>query len=417
MTISRRDFLGGMGIIGLSQALFPSWMPRLTFRDLRSGAIPGDVLIVISLRGGMDGLTTVVPYGEGKHYYDSRPTIAVPEPGKSPASAIRLDDRFGLHPALRPLKEIFDAKQLAFVHAAGMTDPTRSHFDAMEMMERGTPGSKRTDSGWLNRHLQLTAQADGSPFRAIGMGDILPTSLSGTIPALALKSIADFHLNGSPEQAALMQRTLAGLYGANAPTDALGTQARGVFDAMETLSKLAATEYRPAHDARYPDSDYGMGLRQVAQLIKAGIGLEVACVDLGGWDTHKAQANEIVAPLTELGAGLYAFWRDMQDQLGNISLVVMSEFGRRVTENASHGTDHGHGNVMLLMGGGVQGGMYARWPGLAPQALDDGDLAITTDYREVLSELLGRRLLSRNVDQIFPNYTAKTSLNLFKARG
>jgi uncharacterized protein (DUF1501 family) len=420
-TITRRSFMdmvGQAGVVGLSRSLFPAWMPRLAFRgEGRSGA-PGDVLVAIFQRGGMDGLSVVVPYGDSKAYYDKRPTISVPAPGKGDGTAIDLDGHFGLHPALRPLKDIFDAKHLAIVHATGSPDPSRSHFDAMDYMERGTPGDKMISTGWINRHLQTAAWQNDSPFRAVGMGTMVQGSLRGPISALALKSIADFHLGGRDDQLAGIQDTLARLYSIDAPGDALDTQAGEVFSAMKILGRLAAATYTPEKGAAYPDSDFGRGLKQTAQLIKADVGLEVSCIDIGGWDTHEEQGSvqgHLPTILAELGQGLSAFYTDLGERVREVTVVTMSEFGRRAEENASKGTDHGHGNCMFVMGGGVNGGVYTRWPGLADDQLDNGDLAITTDYRDVLAEILTLRLLNPALDQVFPGYKPN-SLGILQRR-
>ncbi|MCA9904797.1 MAG: DUF1501 domain-containing protein [Anaerolineae bacterium] len=404
---TRRDFVKTLGALGLSSSLFPRWMPRMAFRSWQQDT-PGDTLVVIFQRGGMDGLNVVVPYAEGGLYYDRRPTIAIPEPDGSDHTCLDLDGFFGLHPTLRPLHEIFQEGHLAVIQAVGSPDPTRSHFDAMEFMERGTPGEKLTSTGWINRHLQSAAWQNDSPFRAIGIGTIVPSSLRGPIPALALQSIADFHLSGRDDQLALLQRTLASLYRVPSPTDDLGIQAAKVFDSSEVLTRLAQAGYQPENGAEYPDTDFGRGLQQVAQLVKENLGLEIACLDIGGWDTHEDQGGtegQFAANLDELARGLGAFHTDLRNYMGDVTVVTMSEFGRRADENASAGTDHGHGNCMFVMGGGVNGGVYSRWPGLQDEALDDGDLAITTDYRDVLTEILTYRMLNPAIDQIFPGFT------------
>lgn len=405
--MNRRDALQTLGVVGLSKALFPTWMPRLAFRPRRQHP-RGDVLVVIFQRGGMDGLNTVVPFGEGRYYYDRRPTIAIREPDGSDESAVDLNGFFGLHPALRPLKDIFDEGQLAVVHAAGSPDSSRSHFDAMEMMEAGTPGDKTTLTGWLNRYLQTTAWQNDSPFRAVGLGAIVPTSLRGSVTALALQSIADFHLQGREDQLALMQRTLARLYEINTSADPLSAQAADVFSTMSLLTQLSATEYTPANGADYPYNEFGMGLQQIAQLIKADVGLEVATVDIGGWDTHENEGGaygQMAESLSVFAQGMLAFYTDMREYMGRVTVVSMSEFGRTTGENASGGTDHGHGNTMFVMGGNVNGGVVAVWPGLHPDALDpDGDLVITTDYRDVVGEILATRLGSTALDAVFPGY-------------
>ena len=407
--LTRRGFLqsaGAAGVLGVSRGLFPAWMPRLAFAPSQA-QVRGDVLVVVFLRGGMDGLSAVVPYGDGAHYYDSRPTLAVPEPGAS-GGAIALDDTFGFHPVMAPLADLYQAGQLAVVHATGLTNPTRSHFDAMQYMEYGTPESKTTGTGWVGRHLEVTAGANESPFRAVGMGAMVQDSLRGTVAPLSLRSIADFHLRGREGELRQAQDALARLYRVDAPPDNLGMQARLVFNTIDVLQGLGGQGYTPANGAAYPDDEhgFGLGLSQIAQLIKADVGLEVACVDLGGWDTHEAQGTVggfFQSHLDVLARGLGAFYADLQDRMQGVTVVTMSEFGRRVAENASAGTDHGHGNFMLLMGGGAQGGrVYGDWPTLAPEALNDGDLAITTDYRNILAEVLVNRLGNPALDQVFP---------------
>jgi uncharacterized protein (DUF1501 family) len=422
--IDRRQFLGAagaVGVVGASRSLFPSWMPQLVFRspEAATGAAavgPGDVLVCIFLRGGMDGISAVVPFGEGSRYYALRPTLAVPEPG-SANGAIDLDGRFGLHPALAPLKELYDDGRFAAVHAAGSPDPSRSHFDAMHFMELGTPGAKTTTTGWIGRHLQSVAWQNESPFRAIGMGAMVPESLRGPITPLSIRSIADFHFRGRENELRRLQESLASLYRIDAPQGALDGQAKLVFETVNTLNKLNVGAYQPSNGAAYSGDEFGLGLQQVAQLIKADVGLEVACLDLGGWDTHEQQGTldgVFNALLGGLARGLQAFYTDLAERMGRVTVVVMSEFGRRIAENASSGTDHGHGNVMFLLGGGVNGGqVFSRWPSLAPEALNDGDLAITTDYRDVLAEIVTRRLHNSALDQVFPNYSP-TALDLFR---
>ncbi|MBL8131747.1 MAG: DUF1501 domain-containing protein [Anaerolineae bacterium] len=409
---TRRDFLrgaGALGAVGVSKSFFPAWMPRLAFRQA-SQASRGDVLVAIFLRGGIDGLSVVVPYGDGAHYYDARPTQAVAEPGSGSNAALDLDGYFGFHPAFAPLIDIYQGGALGVVHATGSIDPSRSHFDAMQFMEYGTPGSKTTGTGWIGRHLQTASWQNDSPFRAVGMGAMSPASLRGATP-LSLRSIADFHLRGREGELLRAQQSLMQLYSVSAPQDALQSQAGLVFETIDLLQALNAVTYQPTNGAVYPEDEegFGMGLRQIAQLIKANVGLEVACLDLGGWDTHENQGTHdgyFQSQLSVLAQGLSAFYADMQDLMPGVTVVTMSEFGRRVAENGSAGTDHGHGNFMLVMGGGAQGGrVYADWPTLAPEALNDGDLAITTDYRDVLAEILTHRLNNPALDQIFPNFT------------
>ena len=418
MLSSRRTFIKSvstLGVIGASKALFPNWMPTLAFASEPSQA-PGDILVNIFLRGGMDGLSAVVPYFEGSHYYDVRPTQNIPE-----GQLTDLDGRFGLHPALSPLKELYDEGALALIHAAGSPDDTRSHFDAMQYMEVGTPGDKSTSTGWLGRHLQTAAWQNDSPFRAVGMGAMVARSLSGPVVPLAIKSIADFHFKGREGELQQLQSALASLYKVEAPPDDLGQQAGLVFETVDMLKQLDARAYTPSASASYPESEFGMGLKQIAQLIKANVGLEVASVDLGGWDTHERQGTtdgKFSSLLTELAQGLNAFYTDLSEHMSNITVVTMSEFGRRVEENASGGTDHGHGNVMFVLGGGAKGGaVHGDWPGLQPDALHDGDLAITTDYRDVLAEIIGSRLMNtEGLAQVFPGHNVQ-ALGLVTPRG
>jgi uncharacterized protein (DUF1501 family) len=379
-------------------------MPRLFFAPLDTPP-RGDILICIFLRGGMDGLSAVVPYTEAG-YHDRRPTIAVPD-----HAVLDLDGQFGLHPVMAPLLGIWQEGHLAIVHAAGSPDPTRSHFDAMDYMERGTPGEKRLTTGWIGRHLQTLATENQSPFRAVGIGAMLQASLRGPVPALALRSIAEFHLRGREEEIAEVQAALEQLYILGDGADsALAQQATQAFDAIKLLEDADPLQYEPQHGAVYPEDEFGLGLRQVAQLIRAEVGLEVACIDAGGWDTHETMGEydegRMASLLENRAAALSAFYTDLQDEMERVCVVTMSEFGRRVQENGSRGTDHGHGNCMFLMGGGIRGGrVYARWPGLAEEQLDRGDLAVTTDFRDVLAEIVQVRLGNDALAEVFPNYT------------
>jgi uncharacterized protein (DUF1501 family) len=364
--------------------------------------------VCIFLRGAADVLNMVVPHGEAD-YYRQRPTIAIPRPDDRRVGADRrtydLDGFFGLHPALAPLLPAWQAQQLAIVHACGAPDESRSHFLAMELMERGVETGSGPASGWIGRHLATLDTNNLSPLRAIGFGERLQRSLQGSVPAAALRSIADFHLGGQLPTRPL-QSALAVLYQDDAELAAL---AQGTLATLDLLEKLDPVGYRPAAEAHYPDGDFGLGLRQIAMLVKAEVGLEVACLDLGGWDTHIAQGGSegwLASLLTELSGGLAAFYADLQAQLGQVTVVVMSEFGRRVQENGGLGTDHGHGSMMLLLGGGVRGGrVHGQWPGLAPEQLvGPGDLAVTTDYRDVLAELVQLRLGNSQLDAVFPGY-------------
>jgi uncharacterized protein (DUF1501 family) len=414
---NRRSFLQALG--GLS---LPAWFPRLAFSTAPGRlAAQRDVLVCIFQRGAADGLNSIVPVGDG-NYYGNRPTISIPQPGGGANAAIDLDGFFALHPALSPLKPLYDDKALAMVHAAGSPDPTHSHFQAMDYMERGTPGSQTISTGWINRHLQaLTAAGDAnaSPFRAVGFGTLLQASLRGPVPATALQSIADFHLKGNASEAQAFQNSLALLYSDGTWLDAQGIE---TLDAVKSLAAANPLAYQPQNGAQYPDSTLGLALRQVAQLTRASLGLEVACIDVGGWDTHHSQGGatgQMAKLLGDLATGLAAFYTDMGDQMKRVLVVTMSEFGRRVLENASGGTDHGHGNSMLLLGGGVNGGkVYGTWPGLAPDQLaTPGDLQVTTDFRTVLAEIVDKRLLDPSLDQVFPGFQPPAYLGVVQPAG
>jgi uncharacterized protein (DUF1501 family) len=405
--IKRRDLLKKSGVLAVGMLAYPAWMPRVALRT-DDAAAKGDVLVAVFMRGGADGLNIIVPHGD-KDYYSLRDTLALAQPKPvQPNSAIDLDGFFGLHPAMRPLKELFDQKVLAGVHAAGSPDPTHSHFDAMDYMERGTPGEKQMSTGWIGRHLQVMASNNKSPFRAVGLGTIVQQSLRGPVPAIALQSIADYHLRGDSTELAQIQQTLASLYKGG---DFLDVEGQQTLEAMQTLAKIAQSKYSPASGAHYPQGYYGQALATLAQLIKSEVGVEVAAVDIGGWDTHQQEggdSGQMPRLLQEFSDGLHAFYTDLQDRMKNITVVTMSEFGRRAEENSSHGTDHGHGNVMFVMGGGVNGGkVYGDWPGLSQSKLyGPGDLAVTTDFRDVLGEIVTNRLANSNLAAVFPNYSS-----------
>ncbi|MEM8535206.1 MAG: DUF1501 domain-containing protein, partial [Chloroflexota bacterium] len=296
-------------------------------------------------------------------------------------------------------------QELAFVQACGAPDESRSHFQAMELMERGISTDNGPSSGWIGRHLASLNTNNTSPLRAIGVGERIPRSLQGRIPAAALRSISDFHMDGDAQSIAQMQSALATLY-ADGPLIDTG---QATLDVLATLESLDPAQYRPATGVQYPDDEFGQGLRQVAMLIKAEVGLEVACLDVGDWDTHIAQGNSegwMAGSLASLAQGMAAFYEDIHEHSDQTLVITMSEFGRRVRENGGLGTDHGHGSMMMLLGGGVNGGqVHGEWPGLAPEQLvGPGDLAVTSDYRDILGEILQKRLNNPQIDEIFPEY-------------
>lgn len=420
--LSRREFLSAAAKSAAACLCAPlnvgRLLPSMAFFAPPGQAPQGDILVVVFQRGGMDGLNAVIPQGEAE-YYRQRPTLQIAETNGSDTSAIDLDGFFALHPALRPFMDIWEAGELAIVHATGSPDPTHSHFDAMDYMERGTPGEKSLASGWLARHLQTTAWENDSPFRAVGIGAMLQSSLRGPVSATAMQSIAQFHLGGDNQAAeiAQFQDTLAELYGAGSMLDATGQLTLG---ATSTLEQVIDANYAPSNGALYPDSPFGQGLLQIAQLIKAEIGLEVATLDIGGWDTHAAQGaleGDMPGLLDDFANSLAAFYADLGSLTQRVTIVTMSEFGRRVAENSSGGTDHGHGNVMFLLGQNVNGGkVYGDWPGLEPGTLyGPGDLPITTDYRDVLAEIVQHRLSNPRVAEVFPDYNPDGYLGLARS--
>ncbi|MEW6402953.1 MAG: DUF1501 domain-containing protein [Chloroflexota bacterium] len=381
------------------------WLPRLAFAP-KNTAPRGDTLVVIFLRGAADVLNMVVPHGEDA-YYQLRPTLGIPRPDdsgkKKEERTIDLDGFFGFHPTMRPLLEAWQSGQLAIIHACGAPDESRSHFKAMELMERGVDDERGPASGWIGRHLATLNTGNSSPLRAVGMGTRPQRSLSGTVPVSALRSIADFHLGGDPRAIQQMRLALNTVYENN-------TLGQDTLSIMDTLQKLDPATYQSPLTT-YPDSEFGLALKQTAMLIKADVGLEVSAIDLGGWDTHFAQGstNGLMPNLMkDLAEGLAAFHADMADHMNSLTTVTMSEFGRRASENGSLGTDHGHGSMMMVLGGSVDGGkVHGQWPGLEEgQLVGPGDLAVTTDYRDVLSEILVKRLNNLATDEIFPNYQA-----------
>jgi len=389
MPVTRRNLLRGL-----------TQRPRLLFRP---GAAPaGDVLVTVFLRGAMDGVHTVPAYTEAA-YRKVRPTMGLPEPGK-PNGIVDLDGQFGLHPTLAPLAELFRAKRLAIVHASGSPDTTLSHFEAMQTMERGVSDGNSTASGWISRHLASTEARSSSPIRAIAFGDVLPKSLQGALNATAVRSLKEFRLPVPDRWADTFRPLLTELY--RAGEDPAEVAGRDTLNLLTDLEKLDPDTYRPEGGVAYPEGEFGTGLRQIAQLIKADLGLEIAAVDLGGWDSHAVQVPSLQPLMAQLGQGLAAFHADLGDRMGRVTLAAMSEFGRRVHENSSLGTDHGRGTAMFLVGGGIRGGkVYGRWPGLSPGQLDkDGNLRVTTDYRDILGEVVERRLHNADLARVFPGH-------------
>jgi uncharacterized protein (DUF1501 family) len=398
--LTRRYFLRASAIAMAGVGTAPRWLARVAAQGERRRKI----LIVIFQRGAADGLNVVVPFFEPR-YYSVRPTIAVPSPGK-PNGALDLDGRFGLHPALQALKPFWDSGQLAFVDAVGSPDPSRSHFDAQDYMESGTPGRISGD-GWLNRALP-TVTRDTSPVRAIAMGAKMPRTLAGNGGAVAIADLQQFQVRNQ-DSAGILES----LYATTADAQ-LMAQGKRTFDAVKMIAAINRQPYTPNAGVQYV-GEFGNALRQIARLIKADVGVEAAFADILGWDHHTNEAPQLSGLLQQFGTALAAFARDMGDRMEDIVLVTMSEFGRTVQEDGNAGTDHGHGNVMMVLGGPVRGGhVYGRWPGLEPEQLfERRDLAVTTDFRSVLGELV-RGHLGQPIDPVFPGFTPGEALGLLR---
>ena len=401
--ITRRIFLRNGAITLVGTAGVPVFLRRAAFGAVETGSTPKR-LIVIFQRGAADGLNIVVPHGEPS-YYNMRPTIAIPK-----NAVLDLDGFFGLHPSLSVFQPLWEQKHLAMVHAAGSPDPTRSHFDAQDFMESGTPGVKATDDGWLNRTLNRLSNAD-CPFRAVAMGPALPRILSGPEPAVAINNINDFGIAGNNPKAAPIQNTFEAMY-AGSVDAVLHGSAQETFGAVKMLKAANPAQYSSAHSANYPGGRFSDSLKQLAQLIKANVGVQIAFADIGGWDHHvneSATEGQIANVLREFSQSLAALWTDLGDLAENTVIVTMSEFGRTARENGNRGTDHGHANVIFVLGGSVKGGkVFGRWPGLDPSQLYEGrDLALTTDFRTVLGEAVYRHLGNKDLNAVFPGFETR----------
>jgi uncharacterized protein (DUF1501 family) len=405
--LDRRVFLKSSGLALVAGGFLPGVFVRMA----RAANLPSasrKVLVAVFQRGAVDGLNVVVPYGE-KTYYDARPSIAVPRPGSGAGAALDLDGFFGLHPSLDSLLPYFRDRSAAFVHAAGSPDSTRSHFDAQDFMESGTPGVKTTSDGFLCRALSSSTKRGErpSPLRAVSLTPALPRILTGSAGAVAISSLGDFGIRAGNATPAISE-SFESLY-AEAGAGPLENTAKESFEAARILKTAGAAGIAPENGAEYPRGPFGNALKQIAQLVKADVGLEVAFTDVGGWDTHVGEGGaqgQLSNRLRDYGQAIAAFARDLGSRMADVTLVTMSEFGRTVKENGNRGTDHGHANVMLLLGGGVKGGrVYGRWPGLdASHLYENRDLAVTTDFRDVFAEILSKRMGVANLKPVFPGY-------------
>jgi len=414
--MTRRIFMknGSLALVSLG------FTPVFIARSAEAAQTRKKILVAIFQRGAVDGLNMIVPFGD-KSYYAVRPSISIPKPGEMRANnqgAIDLDGFFGLHPRMAALEPHFKRGELAIIHASGSHDDTRSHFDAQDYMESGTPGIKSTRDGWLNRYLHAKDHAErSSPFRAVAIAQALPRSLQGSAPALAIGQLGQFGIRAGND-GGMMAAGFEAQY-SKAADQLLGATGKEAFDAVKMIQNANPQGYTPANGAEYPRSGYGEALRQIAQVIKADLGLEVAFAETGGWDDHRAEGasnGQLANRLGDFAAGLAAFAQDLGDRMADVVVVTMSEFGRTVAENGSGGTDHGHGNAMMILGGNVKGGqVYGKWPGLSRDKLYQGrDLAITTDFRDVFAECVTGHLGANDISKVFPGYAYKQRLGFIK---
>jgi uncharacterized protein (DUF1501 family) len=435
--VQRRVFMKNGALALVTMGLSPSLLRRTTFaQELARGSASlgnarGKVLICLFQRGAADALNVVVPHGEAA-YYRMRPTIAIPRPTlATPTASIDLDGFFGLHPSLAPLKAMWTQGILAPVHAVGSPSSTRSHFDAQDYMESGTPDNKGTKEGWLNRYLAAkgtcadcsrpsvlgsrpdTTGAEGrepraeSLFRAVAFAQQTPRILMGPEASVAMNSIEEFAVRATGPAAANIET----MYGTGR-ADVVHAAGSEMLEAMKTLKAANPLQYQPRNGAEYPRSQFGQRLRQIAQLIKADVGLEIAFADVGGWDTHINQGGatgQLANRLGDFAGAVQALVTDLGDRMSDVVILTMSEFGRTARQNGSGGTDHGHAGCLFVIGGPVKGGkVFGRWPGLEMEQLNERrDLALTTDFRSVFGEVVRKHLGASALDKVFPGFVGQ----------
>ena len=412
--MERRAFVKSGALALVTMGLSPSFLRRTTFGMELTKAANGKILICLFQRGAADALNVVVPHGE-RAYYAMRPSIAIPQPSRAaPGGALDLDGFFGLHPALAPLKPLYDRGLLAPVHAVGSPSATRSHFDAQDYMESGTPDQKSTRDGWLNRYLALRGTCEAGcahddaqrPFRAVAMTQQTPRILEGPQPTIAMSSLDEFSVRASGPAV----ERLEALYRTGS-ADVVHAAGGEMFEAVKILRAANPRQYTPRDGAAYPTSQFGQRLKQIAQLVKADVGLEVAFADVGGWDTHVNQGGatgQLALRLDDFARAVAALVTDLGDRMADVTILTMSEFGRTARQNGSGGTDHGHAGALFVIGGAVNGRkVHGRWPGLEPEQLYEGrDLALTTDFRSVFAEVAAKHLGAKKLEVLFPGYEA-----------
>ncbi|MEX2110217.1 MAG: DUF1501 domain-containing protein [Gemmatimonadaceae bacterium] len=414
--MERRAFVKSGAIALVTMGLSPSFLRRTTFGMELTRAANGKILICLFQRGAADALNIVVPHGE-RAYYAMRPSIAIPQPSRVSAGgggAIDLDGFFGLHPSLAPLKPLYDRGMLAPVQAVGSPSTTRSHFDAQDYMESGTPDVKSTTDGWLNRYLAAKGTCEECelgkrPFRAVSLTPQTPRVLEGPSPTVAMNSLDEFSVRATGSSV----ERLEALYRTGSADLVHGAGAE-MFDAVKMLRAANPRKYLPRNGAEYPRSQFGQRLLQIAQLVKSNVGLEIAFADIGGWDTHVnqgASTGQLAQRLDDFARSIAALVTDLGDRMDDVVILTMSEFGRMARENGNRGTDHGHAGALFVIGGNVKGSkVHGKWPGLEQEQLYEGrDLALTTDFRSVFAEVVSDHLGARALDRIFPGFTAKPS--------
>jgi uncharacterized protein (DUF1501 family) len=416
--LTRRIFLRDSAVVMAGIGAVPSWLARAaTLQNKSAEGKKRKILVAIFQRGAADGLNIVIPFSE-KRYRDLRPTLAVQPPSTQIqnnglfGNAIDLDGKFALNGAMQPLKALWDKKQLAIVEATGSPDSSRSHFDAQDYMESGTSG-KVTGDGWLNRALPtVPAGAETSPMRAIAMGNTVARTLRGDRQAIAVGDAQQFNM-GNPDAASILET----MYSTTADTQ-WGRTGKDAFEVRKLMESINRSPYNPSGGAQYAQGgSLGRSLQQLARLIKADVGVEAAFAEIGGWDHHQSENQQLSGLLRQFSSALAAFSQDMGDRMEDIVLVTMSEFGRTVEENGNAGTDHGHGSLMMVLGGPVQGGkVYGQWPGLEKEQLFEGrDLAVTTDFRAVLGEVIRGHLGQKDLGPVFPGFQLGDPLGLLRS--
>ncbi|MDQ8169120.1 MAG: DUF1501 domain-containing protein [Gemmatimonadota bacterium] len=418
--VNRRVFLKGGALSLVTLGLSPSFLRRTALAMELPRAVRGKTLIVLFQRGAADALNVLVPFGDTR-YYAARPQLAIATPARvggatNAAGAIDLDGFYGLHPSLASFKPLWDRGLLAPIHAVGSPSATRSHFDAQDYMETGTPDRKGTTDGWLNRYLAVVGTCEAgacapgatapAPFRAVAMTAQTPRILEGASPVVAMNSIDEFSIRTNGGEA---QRRIEALYRTGS-SDLVHGSGSDMFEALKVLRAANPQQYRPTAGVEYPRSQFGQRLLQIAQLIKSGVGLEVAFADVGGWDTHVNQGGaqgQLATRLSDFSQSIAALVADLGDRMDDVVILTCSEFGRTVRQNGTGGTDHGHAGAMFVIGGSLRSTqtVHGRWPGLAPEQLYEGrDLALTTDFRAVFSEIASKHLGAAQLPKIFPGY-------------